>query len=502
MTIDAFRARAQSFSEDVAREGYLAYSGQKSDAALQPIYQRYADLLDDDALAMCMERFRAAPPDTEEYRAARMMLEWEVESRVGRAMASIDEREIALEHSAVITLADGRQIPYSRASIDIANTSDRRERNAMDDARAVTVKERFAPLRLERLQRERELVEKLDIARGYNPTFSLLSGVSLDALAAECAVFLRETQAMWDEVLGEWLRGAGLRRGEATRADSLALFRVREFDDAFPGDQLEGAIRRNCEEMGIDATAGGRITYDLADRPGKRSRAFCSPVRIPQEVYLVLRPHGGQGDYGTFLHELGHALHFAYADASLPFEYRWLGDNSVTEAYAMLFDHRLQSADWLLRYTQLDRRRVRAFLRFAAFEELHFVRRYCAKLIYETQVYGGGISWDALPEVYASALTDATGFLYREVDAFVDLDPRYYSTRYLRAWQLQAVLNAGLMERFDTDWWRNPRAGPWIVEQLFAEGQRETADEVSQRAAAAPLGFDPLVRNVESLLAA
>ena len=39
-----------------------------------------------------------------------------------------------------------------------------------------------------------------------------------------------------------------------------------------------------------------------------RSRAFCAPVRVPHEVYLVLRPHGGQTDWTTFLHELGHAL--------------------------------------------------------------------------------------------------------------------------------------------------------------------------------------------------
>ena len=99
-------------------------------------------------------------------------------------------------------------------------------------------------------------------------------------------------------------------------------------------------------------------------------------------------------------------------------------------------------------------------------------------------------------------LTDATGFRYRPTDAFMDLDPRYYSTRYLRAWQLQALLDASLTERFDEDWWRNPAVGPWIVEQLFAEGQRETADELARRVAGTPIGFAPLQRRVESLLAA
>ena len=502
MNLDTLRARAQSFSEAVAREGYLAYSGHKATAALQPIYAAYADVLGDEAFALCVDHFRGTAAGSEARRAARMMLEWQVESQVSRAMASLDEREIALEHGAVVRAGDGREVPYSRVSIDIANTSDRRERLALDDARARLVASDFSPLRLERLQSERDAVEALGLADGYNATFSLLSGVPLADLATECTAFLRDTDAMWSEVLDEWLRGFGVPRGEAMRADALALFRVREYDDAFPADRMEATIRHNCAEMQIDATARGHINFDLGDRPGKRSRAFCSPVQVPQEVYLVLRPHGGQSDWGTFLHELGHALHFGYARADYPFEYRWLGDNSVTEAYAMLFDHRLQDRNWLLRYTGLGKSRVGAYLRFSAFEELHYLRRYCAKLLYEMAVYGGDVPWGSLPDLYATMLTDATGFRYRPTDAFMDLDPRYFSTRYLRAWQLQALLDASLTERFDEDWWRNPAAGPWIVEQLFAEGQRETADELARRVAGTPIGFAPLQRRVESLLAA
>ena len=58
-------------------------------------------------------------------------------------------------------------------------------------------------------------------------------------------------------------------------------------------------MRRQVTEMGLSPDAEGRVIYDLADRPGKRARAFCSPVRIPDEVYLVLRPHGGQNDWQT-----------------------------------------------------------------------------------------------------------------------------------------------------------------------------------------------------------
>ena len=182
-------------------------------------------------------------------------------------------------------------------------------------------------------------------------------------------------------------------------------------------------------------------------------------------------------------------------------EYRWLGDNSVTESYAMLFDHLMQDSGWLARYTGLGADDVSEFVRAAAFEELHFLRRYTAKLIYETELYGGSTRWETLPDLYVDQLTRATTFRYDRSDAFVDVDPRYYSARYLRAWQLQALLAETLTERYDADWWRNPRAGPWICGTLFGEGQRELADELAQRVSSKPLSFAPLVRAIERALA-
>ena len=215
-------------------------------------------------------------------------------------------------------------------------------------------------MRRERFQRERDIIEELGLAANYNATFELLSGVSLAALA-------RGVRAVPARHAGDVGRGAarvrakrvlGMDADGATRADALALFRAREFDAYFPAARMETSIRRQVREMGIDPLAGGRIILDTGEREGKRSRAFCSPVRVPDEVYLVLRPHGGQTDWMTFLHELGHALHFAYMRPDLPFEYRWLGDNSITEGYAMLFDHRMQDAAGLKRYTELGARRI------------------------------------------------------------------------------------------------------------------------------------------------
>ena len=503
LNLERLRRDGQAFTEEISRESYLAHSGQKPVAEFKPIYDKYANVLGTDALSLTLEEFKGAAKGTEERRSAAMLLEWQLESQASKSLAELDEKEIAWESSAFIETVDGTRVQYQAAAIEIANEKNRKKRLALDAARVALVEREHAPLRLERLQREKDYIESLGIASSYNSAFEEITGVSLADLSAECHGFLRETQAMWDEVLPFYLKKSlGIRKDEATRSDALALLRASEYDAAFPGSTLQAAVARQLREMNVDPEAGGRIVYDMGDRPGKRARAFCAPTRVPEEVYLVLRPHGGQSDYTTLLHESGHALHFANVRDDYPFEYKWLGDNSVTEAYAMLFDHRMQDRGWLLRYTELKSGNVDEFLRLAGFEELHYLRRYCAKLIYEVEAYGDNAEWKDLPDLYVDTLTKATNFQYRAADAFVDFDPRYYSTRYLRAWQLQAVINETLVTRFDLDWYRNPLVGPYMIQEMWAEGQRETAQELAARIApdGDQLSFGPLIRNIEKLL--
>lgn len=513
--LEGLRRRGEAFLEAISTEYHAAYAGLKAAPAIQPIYAAHEAAYGDEAFAQALEQYkdsRPAPGATPisalkengsalAFRSARSLLDWLLESRVGRELASLDEREIAWENAAVVRLPDGTAEPYQRVPITIGNTRDATARHALDDARAALVMAELAPMRCEKCQREHEVVAGLGIASDYIGTWESLSGISLGALRAECEAFLRETQAMWDEVLPEFLkRGLGITPAEATRADVAALMRAPEFDAYFTAEAMEREVRRQVTEMGISPDAEGRVRYDTGEREGKRPRAFCAPVRIPDVVHLVLRPHGGQNDWMTLLHELGHALHFANMARALPFEFRWLGDNSVTEGYAMLFDHRLKDRGWLARYSGLDKKAMPAFLRYMGFEELHFVRRYCAKLIYESELHAERVSWDALPDLYVETLTGATGFRYQRSDAFVDVDPRFYAARYLRAWQLQAVLDETLRQRFDEDWWRNPRAGPWMVDELFTYGQLELAHEQAQRVAGKGLSFAPVIAGIERML--
>ncbi|MDQ6828999.1 MAG: M3 family metallopeptidase [Gemmatimonadota bacterium] len=501
VSLDGLRREGESFMRALSLEFYRAQSGLAARAELRPIYERHAALTSDDALAITREAFLGSTPGSDDHRSARALLEWVADIRVSRALASIDERQMAWESTAMVALEDGRRLPYSRITIDIANTADRAERLMLERARNALVRQELAPLMRERFQRERDLTEELEIANGYVATIQALGGIDLGALVAQCEQFLRDTQSMWFDVAGARVQKMlGIPLRDATRADGIALLRAPELDRFFPAREMEPRVRGQVAEMGSDATAAGRIVYDTGERDGKRSRAFCAPVRIPEEVYLVMRPTGGQQDYRSLLHELGHAMHFAYTRADLPFEQRWLGDNSVTESYAMLFDHQLHDGGWLERYTEVEKPHVPEMLRAVAFEELQLLRRYCAKIIYERELYDGSVPFTALPDLYVETLSKATGFRYDAADAFADVDPRFYSARYLRAWQLQALLRETLIAAFDDDWWRNPRAGPWLTDELFSRGQSELAAELAARVSGQALSFAPLVRTLERML--
>ena len=484
MTVDELRRRGEAMCGELGQESYRTGAGLVAASHFAEIFGRYPDLADDAAVAAAGGH--------------RELLEWVVDNRVGRAVASLDDRLHAWEAQAVLQLEDGETLPYQRAAIEIANEPNRARRLAVDAVRRSLLGAPTA-IRRERLETERDLLAGLGLGDVVTAR-SRLAGVDLAALGEACAGFLAATEAVYRDSLRETLRRElGLGPEDADRADAAFLFRGAGFDEFFPGAELVATARAQLGEMGLDAEAGGRIRYDADDRERKRSRAFCSPVRVPDEVYLVIRPFGGQTDYRAFWHELGHAQHFANIARQLAFEHRWLGDNSVTEAFAMLFEHMVVAPGWLARYTPLAGERRRAFQRSQAFALLAILRRYAAKLRYELALHRAA-DLGAGAAAYEPLLTAATGFRYAGEDALLDLDDGFYAARYLRAWQLEALLASSLRERFDEDWYRNPRCGAWLLE-LFSRGQRDDAVALATGVLGARLDFGPLVERAEAALA-
>jgi len=486
VTPEALRRDAEALSEALGREWYRAGAGLTRAPEFRAIYDRFAHL--------------GAPEVVEAARAAQSpaLVEWVADFRIGRATADIDEQQQRWEQETVLTLSDGSVVPYQRVPIELANTPDRSRRQALEAARSAKLPEVGALCR-ERFRRERAVLAEVSPSADAVATRAALSGIDCDDLAAQGERFLADTADLYHDLLSEHARARlGVSARDLARCDIAYAFRAEQFDGAFDGSRMLETARRQFGEAGIDVECGGRVRLDTVERDGKSPRAFVSPALVPLEMYLVLRPQGGHGDYRTFWHELGHAMHFASVDATRPYEERWLGDNSVTEGYAMLCDHLTLDTSWLRRYAGLARDDADSLARESLLEELFFVRRYSAKIAYECDLYRADVEAD-LGGSYAERLTSATGFRYPPGDALVDVDPGFYAARYLRAWQLEAALRESFVERFDEDWFRNPRVGPELLD-LFARGQADPADRLALQHTGAPLTFDAVRRRLEAHL--
>jgi hypothetical protein len=275
--------------------------------------------------------------------------------------------------------------------------------------------------------------------------------------------------------------------GEARRHDLQHALQVPWMDPFFRREDAWPAVTRWLGEWGLTPNAQGRIRIDDEERPGKASRPFAAVVRVPGEVRLVLQPRGGMDSLGSLLHELGHAQHRAHVSDTLPMELRRLGDASVTEGYAAVFERLLLSPGWLKRYLDLPTLAARDATRLAAFQALAVLRRHCAKLSYELSLSRRGASAERADE-YADSQRRAL-FVEPHPGYFLhDVDPQLYVAHYLRGWALETRLTARLTERFNEDFWRNPAAAAWL-KGLFARGGTDDADAISTEASGTPLAL-------------
>ena len=285
---------------------------------------------------------------------------------------------------------------------------------------------------------------------------------------------------------------------EARRFDVPRVFRASEWDQGFPGDRMVAALEWTLDGLGIDLRSQENVHLDLEPRPKKSPRAFCAPIEVPERVMLVIKPIGGPDDWHAFFHEAGHAEHFAHVSPDLPVEFRRLGDNSVTEGWAMLLEHLINDTAWLSR--RLDFAGLDDFAREAAVGLLYFVRRYSAKLLYEIELHGD-VELEAMPARYVEWLREATKIEPSPADFLADVDAGFYASCYLRAWALHAQLRSFLREEFGRAWFTRPEAGS-LLKELWSEGQRLTAAELLDQVAGARLELGAVTERIREEVSA
>ncbi len=494
LDLDTYRRRAEEFICELDTEYYRHFSGQKQTCEAAPVYDRYPELFTQETFVRLNELYEPAVDD--EKRRLAYLLAFNVDGYMGEQTKHLSD-EIANTEGAAQILVDGEAIGLRQAGVVQANEADAGRRERIQEARLAAVAERLNPL-LDRYWRQCH-----DLAAGlgypnYMELYSEVKGLDYTRLRAELEGFLIDTAGLYERVMDALTRERlGVPLSKLRYADLPYLWRARDYDHVFTADGLVPALRSTLAGLDIDLDAQRNVHLDTDVRPLKTPRAFCSPVRVPEEIYLVVLPQGGQDDYATLLHEAGHTEHFAHVRPDLAFEYRHLGDNAVTEAFAFLFEHLAFSRRWLdvtLGFSDAD-----DFLRFANVNDLYFIRRYIAKLAYETELHAQTGPLDDMPAAYARRLSAALLIDVPAQSYLVDVDDGFYCASYLRAWLFEGALRMMLQDRHGMEWFGQPAAADWLKE-LWSDGQHYPAERLLLKHGGGRLDADPLKHHIERAL--
>jgi hypothetical protein len=457
--LDAFRDDADRFIAELDEEYYLHLAGHKASLELEEIYDRHENL----TKLETARGLEGAP--TELWRFA-------CEGFLGALTREHAEQLARVESELEVDLG-GEKIPYRMLRVAMANEPDREKRALLERARLDLLGEHLNPVLLDATRIDREAVSKLGAPNYYELYKGF--GFRLDELARECSALLDETEGLWqtagDKVFRERL-GIGL--DEARPADVARLFRAPELDRIYPADRMLPALEQTLADLGIDLHAQRNVHLDLEQRPGKSPRAFCSPIEVPGKVMLVIQPIGGHDDWRALFHEAGHTEHYANTSPELKMEAKRLGDMAVTEGWASLFEHLVDEPAWLNR--RLDVPGVAKIANAGAASELYFLRRYCAKLLYEIEFFQAADAATMRPR-YAELLTEALKLPANPESYLDDIDGSFYVTGYLRSWAVEAQMREHFRSEFGNDWFARREAGDRLRE-LWSVGQGPTAEEL------------------------
>ena len=463
--LDAFRAGTDRFIAELDEEFYLHYGGLKERLELEPIYERHSDLTE-------LERAQSLGAAVDGDRGIKELWRFACEGYLGKLTRARAERLATLEAELEVTV-DGETIPFRMLRPTMANEPDRARRERMDRALWDATEEHMNPLYLEAVEEVRAALPPLG-ASTYRELYERF-GLKLDDLAAQCRAFLDSTEALYEQSVDRALRDLlGIGLDEAKRWDVQRMIRSPQWDENFPGDLMLPALRGTLSDLGIDLDSQENVHLDLEQRPQKSPRAFCAPIEVPDKVMLVIQPIGGADDWRALFHEAGHTEHYANTSRELAVEEKRLGDSAVTEGWAMLLQHLTDEPAWLSR--RLDFPRPQEFAAEGMMWLLFFVRRYSAKLLYELEFHGGA-PIETMPARYVELLGDALKIEPSPASYLADIDDGFYVQSYLRSWAFEAQLRDHLRSRFGNEWFASREAGS-LLRELWAEGQRPTADEL------------------------
>ncbi|MBI4451112.1 hypothetical protein HY642_03995 [Candidatus Woesearchaeota archaeon] len=494
-------SRIKAFDEELGREDYAHAIGVKDELDTASIYKKHESLFSPGEIKRAKQSWNAASTTLAD-RCARYLHTYLVMGHIGNKLRKLSDKRSNYEAKARVRF-DDKNVPYRQISALIANEPNRKRRAALFSL-TKPIKKVLTKYEITGLTREKKLLKQLT-GQSLIQFFQTYKQVDYAAWAKTLAGFLDRTTDAFYPLLDKELKKIKIAREDAELYDWAYYSRARPWDTHFPKAQLLNTLKVTLAGLGFDLGKLRNVELDIEERPNKVPRAFCMPLRIPEEVKLVIKPHGGQDDYQAILHESGHTMHYAHTKKTLAYELKHMGSHAVSESYAFLFEYLMTNPDWLQVYCRMNRAKAEEFANFILFQKFFFLRRYAAKVVYELKLHSNNLTrlddhyqpiigkkYGSMSECYSDILSKASGIHYPQENWLLDVDGGFYSLDYVRAWLTEVALRSHLSKKHGGQWFRTRAAGNTLKQYYQYGSSGITIDELNIKLTGKAPRIEPL----------
>ncbi|MBA2463262.1 MAG: hypothetical protein H0V45_16115, partial [Actinobacteria bacterium] len=345
LTPAEFEERLARYLYERSEEGRAVRVGEKETSEQAAIVERYRDLFTPAQLDGLREAEEGAPSDDREllYRLRKTC-----ESGIVAAELAAREDELENRILAARLRWGGEELPLRTAQAKLAVLPvyrDRDELGELYNAENAT----FNEDRLELLTASEELESELSGVADAIERNAEEKGISLHELERVLDATSRASADAYERLRGSWFEKLLGPEREAVPSSNHTSYlrRLSPLADTYTKERSVPVCVETLRLLGFDIENIPGIRLDLDDRPQKSPRACVIASDPPGEVHLITRAQGGLHDYQAFLHEAGHALHYAGCNPELPYTFRRLSrDHALTEIYSYIVEAISREPAW------------------------------------------------------------------------------------------------------------------------------------------------------------
>src|SRR3954464_3579612 len=421
-----FESRLERYLFERSEEWRAVRVGEKEVSEQAEIVRRYADLFSREQLDALQESEGSAEGDEREllYRLRKTC-------ESGLISAQLAAREDELENRLLAERVTfrGEEMPLRNAQAKLAVLpayADREELGAIQ----ADASSKFNDDRLDLLRANEELAADYSAIADAVERNEEEKGISLRELSRALKTASDDSTQSYGALREKWFaRLLGDEREEVPSSYHTAYMRrLSPLEATYTKDRATEICLQTLDALGFDMNAQPNIKLDLDDRPQKSPRACVIASDPPKVVHLITRAQGGLHDYQAFLHEAGHALHYAGVDPSLPYTFRRISrDHALTEIYSYICEAISREPAWHAEHFGLSQEDARTNAQATTFLEALLFRRYTAKLRFELGFWSAFDDAETTSDDYAQKLTAATGVRHSPDGHLADMDAGFYS---------------------------------------------------------------------------